>query len=31
MSQVLVQDSKGTPESSSTGRKILGLLFEQLK
>jgi outer membrane protein assembly factor BamC len=31
MSQVLVQDAKGTPESGSTGRKILGLLFEQLK
>jgi outer membrane protein assembly factor BamC len=31
MSQVLVQDSKGTPESSPTGKKILGLLFEQLK
>ena len=31
MSQVLVQDSKGAPEASSTGRKILGLLFEQLK
>jgi outer membrane protein assembly factor BamC len=31
MSQVLVQDSKGAPESSSTGKKILGLLFEQLK
>lgn len=31
MSQVLVQDSKGGLESSSTGRKILGLLFEQLK
>jgi outer membrane protein assembly factor BamC len=31
MSQVLVQDSKGTPEKSSTGRKILGLLYEQLK
>jgi outer membrane protein assembly factor BamC len=31
MSQVLVQDSKGGPEASSTGRKILGLLFEQLK
>jgi outer membrane protein assembly factor BamC len=31
MSQVLVQDSKGSPESSSTGKKILGLLFEQLK
>jgi outer membrane protein assembly factor BamC len=31
MSQVLVQDSKGTPETSSTGKKILTLLFEQLK
>ena len=31
MSQVQVQDAKGTPESSSTGKKILGLLFEQLK
>jgi outer membrane protein assembly factor BamC len=31
MSQVLVQDGKGTPEKSSTGRKILGLLYEQLK
>jgi outer membrane protein assembly factor BamC len=31
MSQVLVQDSKGATESSSTGKKILGLLFEQLK
>ena len=31
MSQVQVQDSKGTPEASSTGKKILGLLFEQLK
>ncbi len=31
MSQVLVQDSKGAAESSSTGRKILGLLYEQLK
>jgi outer membrane protein assembly factor BamC len=31
MSQVLVQDSKGAPESSTTGKKILGLLFEQLK
>ena len=31
MSQVLVQDSKGAPEASSTGRKILGLLYEQLK
>jgi outer membrane protein assembly factor BamC len=31
MSQVQVQDSKGGPEASSTGKKILGLLFEQLK
>jgi outer membrane protein assembly factor BamC len=31
MSQVQVQDSKGGPETSSTGKKILGLLFEQLK
>jgi outer membrane protein assembly factor BamC len=31
MSQVQVQDSKGTAESSSTGKKILGLLYEQLK
>ena len=31
MSQVQVQDSKGTPEASSTGKKILSLLFEQLK
>jgi outer membrane protein assembly factor BamC len=31
MSQVLVQDSKGSPEASSTGKKILGLLYEQLK
>ncbi len=31
MSQVQVQDAKGAPEASSTGRKILGLLFEQLK
>lgn len=31
MSQVLVQDSKGTTEQSSTSKKILGLLFEQLK
>ncbi|MGZ5035911.1 MAG: outer membrane protein assembly factor BamC [Usitatibacter sp.] len=31
MSQVQVQDSKGAPEASSTGKKILGLLFEQLK
>jgi outer membrane protein assembly factor BamC len=31
MSQVQVQDSKGGTESSSTGKKILGLLFEQLK
>ena len=31
MSQVQVQDVKGTPEASSTGKKILGLLYEQLK
>ncbi len=31
MSQVQVQDSKGQPEASSTGKKILGLLYEQLK
>ena len=31
MSQVQVQDSKGSPEASSTGKKILGLLFDQLK
>jgi outer membrane protein assembly factor BamC len=31
MSQVEVQDLKGTREASSTGKKILGLLFEQLK
>jgi len=31
MSQVQVQDSKGGPEASSTGKKILGLLYEQLK
>jgi len=31
MSQVQVQDSQGSPEASSTGKKILGLLFEQLK
>jgi outer membrane protein assembly factor BamC len=31
MSQVQVQDSKGATESSSTGKKILGLLYEQLK
>jgi outer membrane protein assembly factor BamC len=30
-SQVLVQNAKGAPEASSTGRKILGLLYEQLK
>jgi outer membrane protein assembly factor BamC len=30
-SQVLVQDAKGAPESSSTGRKILALLYDQLK
>ena len=31
MSQVQVQDSKGVAESSTTGKKILGLLYEQLK
>jgi outer membrane protein assembly factor BamC len=31
MSQVQVQDSKGTPEASSTGKKILSLLYDQLK
>jgi len=31
MSQVEVQDAKGTREASSTGKKILGLLFEQLR
>ena len=31
MSQVQVQDSKGAPEASPTGKRILGLLFEQLK
>ena len=31
MSQVQVQDLKGTPETSSTGKRILTLLFEQLK
>jgi outer membrane protein assembly factor BamC len=31
MSQVQVQDSKGSPEATPTGKKILGLLFEQLK
>ena len=30
-SQVLVQDSKGTTETSATGKKILGLLYDQLK
>jgi outer membrane protein assembly factor BamC len=31
MSQVQVQNMQGAPEASSTGRKILGLLYEQLK
>ena len=30
-SQVQVQNSQGAPENSATGRKILGLLYEQLK
>jgi outer membrane protein assembly factor BamC len=31
MSQVQVQNSSGVPESSSTGKKILSLLYDQLK
>ena len=31
MSQVQVQNAQGATESSSTGKKILALLFEQLK
>ena len=31
MSQVQVQDVKGSPEASSTGKRILTLLYEQLK
>lgn len=31
MSHVQVQDAKGAPESSSTGKKILTLLYDQLK
>jgi len=31
MSQVQVQDSKGGTEASATGKRILGLLYEQLK
>jgi outer membrane protein assembly factor BamC len=31
MSQVLVQNSQGTTEASSTGKRILALLYEQLK
>ena len=31
MSQVQVQNASGTPESSSTGKKILSLLYDQLK
>jgi len=31
MSQVQVQNSSGAPESSSTGKKILSLLYDQLK
>lgn len=31
MSQVQVQDAKGSPESSPTGKRILALLYEQLK
>jgi len=28
---VVVQDSQGNPEKSSTGKKILTLLYDQLK
>jgi uncharacterized lipoprotein len=31
MSQVQVQNSQGAAEGSSTGKKILSLLYEQLK
>ena len=31
MSQVQVQNAQGAPETSTTGRRILALLFEQLK
>jgi hypothetical protein len=31
MSQVQVQNSQGVNEASSTGKKILSLLYEQLK
>jgi outer membrane protein assembly factor BamC len=31
MSQVVVQDGTGTPERTSTGKKILALLYDQLK
>jgi len=31
MSQVQVQDSNGTRDAGSTGKKILGLLYDQLK
>jgi outer membrane protein assembly factor BamC len=31
MSQVQVQDAKGSPEATTTGKRILGLLYEQLK
>jgi outer membrane protein assembly factor BamC len=31
MSQVQVQNAQGAPENSSTGRRILGLLYDQLK
>jgi outer membrane protein assembly factor BamC len=31
VSQVQVQNAQGAPEASSTGKKILSLLFEQLK
>jgi outer membrane protein assembly factor BamC len=31
MSQVQVQNAQGAPEASSTGKRILSLLYEQLK
>ena len=31
MSQVQVQNSQGASEASSTGKKILALLYDQLK
>jgi outer membrane protein assembly factor BamC len=31
LTQVAVQNAQGTPETSSTGKRILSLLYEQLK